>query len=206
MALVINVINYLYFQITSLHHHHHSDVEETSISAGRSQQAQRTLCHNRDCVKYIFGLDYHSSSSSPSPITLLRALLFQGKILWTNLTSSLLTRSRRFRVAERTFFVPVTDVVELVDELVELEIVAERFSTLFNSGAVGIGDGEPATDDLSGIIRLENCALTLSRFASVVVVVAFASTLLPCWSLAFVAFLRNTLAFLRGSCWIHFLW
>ena len=93
---------------------------------------------------------------------------------------------------------PVTDVVELVDELVELEIVAELFSTLFDSGAVGIGDGEPATDDLSGIIRLENCALTLSRFASVVIV-AFASTLLPCWSLAFVAFLR-------GSCWIHFLW
>ena len=99
---------------------------------------------------------------------------------------------------------PVTDVVELVDELVELEIVAVLFSTLFDSGAVGSGDGEPATDDLSGIIRLENCALTLSRFASVVV--TFASTLLPCWSLAFVAFLRNTLAFLRGSCWIHFLW
>ena len=51
---------------------------------------------------------------------------------------------------------PVTDVVELVDELVELEIVAELFSTLFDSGAVGIGDGEPATDDLSGIIKLEN--------------------------------------------------
>ena len=94
---------------------------------------------------------------------------------------------------------PVTDVVELVDELVELEIVAELFSTLFDSGAVGIAEeGEPVTDDLSGIIRLENCALTLSRFASVVIV-AFASTLLPCWSLAFVAFLR-------GSCWIHFLW
>ena len=149
---------------------------------------------------------YHSSSSSPSPITLLRALLFQGKILWTNLTSNLLTRSRRFRVAERTFFVPVTDVVELVDELVELEIVDVLFSTLFDSGAVGTGDGEPATDDLSGIIRLKNCGLTLSRFASVVVVVAFASTFMPRWSLAFVAFLRKTLAFLRGSCWIHFLW
>ena len=150
---------------------------------------------------------YHSSSSSPSPITLLRALLFQGKILWTNLTSSLLTRSRRFRVAERTFFVPVAVAVELVDELVELERVAVLFSTLFASGAMGIAEeGEPATDDLSGIIRLKNCGLTLSRFASVVVVVAFASTFMPCWSLAFVAFLRNTLAFLRGSCWIHFLW
>ena len=100
---------------------------------------------------------------------------------------------------------PVTDVVELVDELVELEIVAVLFSTLFDSGAVGTGDGEPATDDLSGIIRLKNCGLTLSRFASVVIV-AFASTFMPRWSLAFVAFLRNTLAFLRESCWIHFLW
>ena len=35
---------------------------------------------------------------------------------------------------------PVTDVVELEDELVELAIVAELFSTLFDSGAVGIGD------------------------------------------------------------------
>ena len=60
--------------------------------------------------------------------------------MWTNLTSNLLTRSRRFRVAERTFFVPVTDVVELVEELVELETVAELFSTLFDAGAAGIGD------------------------------------------------------------------
>ena len=141
MALVINGINYFYFQITSLHHHHNSDVEETSISAGRSSASTKNiLCHNRNYLECIFGLDYHSSSSSPSPITLLRALLFQGKILWTNLTSSLLTRSRRFRVAERTFFVPVTDAVELVDEMVELAIVAELFSTLFDSGAVGIGD------------------------------------------------------------------
>ena len=35
---------------------------------------------------------------------------------------------------------PVTDVVELVDELVELEMVAELFSTLFDAGAMGIGD------------------------------------------------------------------
>ena len=52
---------------------------------------------------------------------------------------------------------PVTDVVELVDELVELERVAVLFSTLFASGAVGIAEeGETATDDLSGIIKLEN--------------------------------------------------
>ena len=90
--------------------------------------------------------EYHSSSSSPSPITLLRALLFQGKIRWTNFTKSLLARSRRFRVADRTFFVPVV-VVELLEELVELERVwvAVLFSTL------GSG-GEPATNGLSGII------------------------------------------------------
>ena len=58
---------------------------------------------------------------------------------------------------------PVTDVVELVDELVELERVAVLFSTLFASGAVGIAEeGEPATDDLSGIIKLENLTLTWS--------------------------------------------
>ena len=135
---------------------------DLDLSGRSSASTKNTLCINRHCLEYIFGLDYHSSSSSPSPITLLRALLFQGKILWTNLTSNLLTRSRRFRVAERTFFVPVTDVVELEDELVELEIVAELFSTLFDSGAVGTGDGEPATDDLSGIIRLEDWRLTLS--------------------------------------------
>ena len=90
--------------------------------------------------------EYHSSSSSPSPITLLRALLFHGKILWTNFTKSLLMRSRRFRVADRTFFVPVV-VVELLEELVELERVwvVVLFSTL------GSG-GEPATNGLSGII------------------------------------------------------
>jgi len=97
----------------------------------------------------MFRLEYHSSSSSPSPITLLRALLFHGKIRWTNLTSSLLNRSRRFRVADRTFLVPVID-VELLEELVEFETVwAVLFSTL-GSGVAGIGVGwaEPATDDL----------------------------------------------------------
>ena len=60
-------------------------------------------------------------------------------------------------MAERTFFVPVTVAVELVDELVELERVAVLFSTLFASGAMGIvEEGETATDDLSGIIKLEN--------------------------------------------------
>ena len=92
--------------------------------------------------------EYHSSSSSPSPITLLRALLFHGKIRWTNFTKSLLTLSRRFRVADRTFFVPVV-VVELLEELVELERVVVLFSTL------GSG-GEPATNGLSGIITFLN--------------------------------------------------
>ena len=111
--------------------------------------------------RYMFRLEYHSSSSSPSPITLLRALLFHGKIRWTNLTSSLLNRSRRFRVADRTFLVPVID-VELLEELVEFETVwAVLFSTL-GSGVAGIGVGwaEPATDDLSGIIKYENLSLT----------------------------------------------
>ena len=92
----------------------------------------------------MLSFEYHSSSSSPSPITLLRALLFQGKIRWTNFTKSLLTLSRRFRVADRTFFVPVV-VVELLEELVELERVVVLFSTL------GSGE-EPATNGLSGII------------------------------------------------------
>jgi len=95
----------------------------------------------------MFRLEYHSSSSSPSPITLLRALLFHGKILWTNFTSSLLTRSRRFRVADRTFFVPVID-VELLEELVELETAwSVLFSTL-GSGVARMVGTEPATDDL----------------------------------------------------------
>ena len=103
----------------------------------------------------MFRLEYHSSSSSPSPITLLRALLFHGKIRWTNFTSSLLTRSRRFLVADRTFLVPVID-VELLEALVELETVwAVLFSTL-GSGAAGMVGEEPATDDLSGIIKFKN--------------------------------------------------
>ena len=98
-------------------------------------------------------VEYHSSSSSPSPITLLRALLFHGKILWTNFTSNLLTRSKRFLVADRTFFVPVID-VELV---VELETVwAVLFSTLGSGTATGMVGAEPATDDLPGIIKLKN--------------------------------------------------
>ena len=105
--------------------------------------------------KDMFRLEYHSSSSSPSPITLLRALLFHGKIRWTNFTSSLLTRSRRFLVADRTFFVPVVD-VELLEALVELETVwAVLFSTL-GSGEAGMVGEEPATDDLSGIIKFKN--------------------------------------------------
>ena len=77
------------------------------------------------------------------------------------MTSSLLNRSRRFRVADRTFLVPVID-VELLEELVEFETVwAVLFSTL-GSGVAGIGVGwaEPATDDLSGIIKYENLSLT----------------------------------------------
>ena len=90
-------------------------------------------------------------------MTLLRALLFHGKIRCTNFTSSLLTRSRRFLVADRTFFVPVIDV-----ELVELETAwAVLFSTLGSGGAGMVGVVvEPATDDLYGIIKFENLSLT----------------------------------------------
>jgi len=92
----------------------------------------------------MFRLEYHSSSSSPSPITLLRALLFHGKIRWTNFTSSLLTRSRRFLVADRTFFVPVID----VELLVELETVWAVLFSILGSGVAGMVGAEPATDDL----------------------------------------------------------
>ena len=57
----------------------------------------------------------HSSSSSPSPITLRLALLFQGNILYTNLTITLLDTSSRLRTEDNSLLVPST-VVELSED------------------------------------------------------------------------------------------